>query len=73
MQAQGLTAASVRGRVFPLLRQTHPMLPRVRSIWFRDYGQDLWTMSKRSCTCKVSEGACWMAAHCGTVPTLKQA
>ena len=40
------TAASVRGRVFPLLRQTYSMLPRVRSIWFRDCGQDLWTMCK---------------------------
>ena len=30
MQAQGVATASVRGRVFPLLRQTHPMLPRVR-------------------------------------------
>ena len=26
----GVAAASVRGRVFPLLRQTHPMLPRLR-------------------------------------------
>ena len=43
-------AASVRGRVFPLLRQTHSMLPRVRSIWFRNCGQDLWTpCAKESC------------------------
>ena len=41
-----VAAPPVLGRVFPLLRQTHSMLPRVRSIRFRDCGQDLWTMRK---------------------------
>ena len=39
-------AASVGGGVDPLLRQTHATFPRMRSIWFRECGQDLWTVCK---------------------------
>ena len=46
MQTQSVAATSVRGRVDPLLRQTHATFPRMRSIWFRECGQDLWTVCK---------------------------
>ena len=46
MQTWSVVAASVGGRVDPLLRQTHATFPRMRSIWFRECGQDLWTMCK---------------------------
>ena len=45
-QTRSVVAASVSGRVDPVLRQTHGTFPRMRSIWFRECGQDLWTMCK---------------------------